>query len=160
MTELERRNDFRARVAKLEAAIIKSDETLFDFDKKVARIAELEALAEQRYAEGYDMAARLKEGRIAELEAALAEAEAKIFSRDVTIKSQDEASDRHKAEGWRKGAEAMRKACAKIAYDLGDSDKNDEVLHNDIVSFCAGYETGCSEVASAIRALDIPEETP
>ncbi len=65
------------RIAELEAerdkwkelAHLRGDHSVERAKTAIARIAELEALAERRYAEGYDMATRLKAERIAELEA-------------------------------------------------------------------------------------------
>jgi hypothetical protein len=45
---------------------------------------------------------------------------------------------------------------AKVADDLGTSDKNDAILHNNPMLFCDGYETGCREIAAAIRAKKEP----
>ncbi len=51
---------------------------------------------------------------------------------------------------------AEREANLKIARDLGDSDLNDAVLHNNPPLYCAGYERACRDIADAINLYARP----
>jgi chromosome segregation ATPase len=149
----ERIAEHEAEIVRLKTAVTEWGDAAHRQAAEVARLTE--ALAAEQGAFKSAVAANVEEraiymaeitqlrAEIARLTAALAEAEAKIFSRDVTIKSQDEASDRREQRareeerqllGVPPDRERLIASLAELGTELMDAEWDAVELINDTIA--------------------------